>query len=473
MGDPLEKAVRDHAYVHACLHDHGVVRKEIGAAMERLHFIFLYGMTASIGFLGGALALRGRGLFVVTIAFAVLLPTLNFWFVEMIYGQIQLIIRDSRYCLALERRISQLIGQPFAGDYLHRPMFEGDKESDGSFPVGWETWVGGKEGPGDQHLGMHLRLAVGLFVLLSLVSVLVYVYLFPAGSLLPGTGLKANALRFAPLFLEATKDVLLLEHVAYIVYPLDAIPPAMRPLNIWRSFMKLYDQLMQKSLRARSTFDLSALVAVLVQALVITWATGWQGLVVYGIVIVMATVSTAYARSQKVRVDTSPLDTRSWKNSVANTGTASVMGILSRSISTPHWHGIVMAAFVASLGAGISDTLSHEIGALYGGTPRVITTFSRANPGDSGAVSLVGTVAGLVAAFGLAFIGGGMGLLSLTLCIVAGGCAFLGNLVDSVLGATLERRGVVDNNGVNAACTLSAAIFVVLASWLFLQKMPV
>jgi uncharacterized membrane protein len=45
---------------------------------------------------------------------------------------------------------------------------------------------------------------------------------------------------------------------------------------------------------------------------------------------------------------------------------------------------------------------------------------------------------------------------------VAAGAGVLGTFIDSLLGATLERRGVIGNNGVNFASTFAAAAIALL-----------
>ncbi|MCB0559485.1 MAG: DUF92 domain-containing protein, partial [Phaeodactylibacter sp.] len=41
-----------------------------------------------------------------------------------------------------------------------------------------------------------------------------------------------------------------------------------------------------------------------------------------------------------------------------------------------------------------------------------------------------------------------------------GAAGFMGNLVDSILGGSLQQRGYLDNHGVNLVSTLSAAAFM-------------
>jgi len=139
--------------------------------------------------------------------------------------------------------------------------------------------------------------------------------------------------------------------------------------------------------------------------------------------------------------------------------------------------------FLAALAAANADTWATEIGSALGGRPYDLRTGRPAPPGTSGAVSLPGTLAALAGAalLGL-FAGDGAGWGIVTAAGVGGAFA------DSLLGATLQarwrdphrpghlterpqagppdrgRRGV-DNDAVNALCTLAA---VVLA--LCLQK---
>jgi uncharacterized protein (TIGR00297 family) len=126
-----------------------------------------------------------------------------------------------------------------------------------------------------------------------------------------------------------------------------------------------------------------------------------------------------------------------------------------------HSSGSHMALFtlaLAALAEAAADTVSSELGKVLGGCPRMITTLRTVAPGTDGAVSLAGTVAGVlaagvVAAAGTAAVGGGPATFVIS---TAGG--IFGLLFDSVLGATLERRGMLNNDAVNFLSTLSAAV---------------
>ncbi|MFB6296186.1 MAG: TIGR00297 family protein [Halobacteriales archaeon] len=112
-------------------------------------------------------------------------------------------------------------------------------------------------------------------------------------------------------------------------------------------------------------------------------------------------------------------------------------------------------AFLGSLSAAMSDTLSSEIGVLFG-PPRLITTLARVEPGTDGGVTLKGVLVGvgggaIVAA--IAALAFGVSAQGSVVVVAAG---VLGMLVDSILGATVEGRWV-GNQAVNFLATLAGA----------------
>lgn len=113
-------------------------------------------------------------------------------------------------------------------------------------------------------------------------------------------------------------------------------------------------------------------------------------------------------------------------------------------------------AFAGSIATALSDTLSSEIGGLYD-EPVMITTFDRVAPGTDGAVSLVGTVAGIVGAGIVAGVFVVLGPVAVVGGVVVTVAGTLGMLVDSVLGASLEGR-LMGNHGVNASATFAGAV---------------
>ena len=73
--------------------------------------------------------------------------------------------------------------------------------------------------------------------------------------------------------------------------------------------------------------------------------------------------------------------------------------------------------------------------------------------GEDGGISVGGTLAGFLASALVVALAFGMGLCGRAGLIITLSAAVAGNLLDSVLGATLERRGLVTNGIVNFAGT--------------------
>lgn len=120
---------------------------------------------------------------------------------------------------------------------------------------------------------------------------------------------------------------------------------------------------------------------------------------------------------------------------------------------------LLFALLLAALAEAAADTVSSEIGQVVGGRPRLITSFKAVEPGRDGAVSLAGSLAGVFAAAAVA----GAGTWALRggwrLFWIGSAGAVLGLFFDSLLGATLEKRGWLNNDAVNFLSTASAAGF--------------
>jgi uncharacterized protein (TIGR00297 family) len=151
-------------------------------------------------------------------------------------------------------------------------------------------------------------------------------------------------------------------------------------------------------------------------------------------------------------------------------------------------------AALGALAAASSDTWSTEIGTLFGGTPRLITTWKEVEPGMSGGVSAAGFAAGIAGALFIALFGAfAVPQHHARLAEAAAIGGFGGCLADSLIGATLqlrrycdrchrwserrvhscgyrtrEARGIswLSNDAVNLCGTLAGAVIAVLAGWL-------
>lgn len=146
-------------------------------------------------------------------------------------------------------------------------------------------------------------------------------------------------------------------------------------------------------------------------------------------------------------------------NALANCGLAAAAALVSMAGGAPD---LARLAVVAALTAGASDTVASEIGKAWGRTTVLVTSLARVAPGTPGALSLEGTVAGLVGALGLAALGAALGLVPSSWTWIVVVAATAGSLAESALGATLEPAGIVNNDLLNFFNTAVAAAGAVL-----------
>lgn len=122
--------------------------------------------------------------------------------------------------------------------------------------------------------------------------------------------------------------------------------------------------------------------------------------------------------------------------------------------------------FVASFCTKLGDTVSSEIGKAYGRTTYLVTNFKTVPRGTEGAVSVEGTLAGLIAAAllaGFAWVTEAVGVAGAVLCVVASQIA---NFGESFIGATLQGKdgfGWLDNDVVNVInISLGSALAILM-----------
>ena len=113
------------------------------------------------------------------------------------------------------------------------------------------------------------------------------------------------------------------------------------------------------------------------------------------------------------------------------------------------------------------------MGKAFGRRTFLVTTLRPVPPGTDGAMSVEGTLAGVAASLLVAALGVAAGLLPAAALWLLPIAAFVANLLESLLGATLERRGLLDNEAVNFLNTLAAALFAAAAgAWVPLSTEP-
>ena len=172
-------------------------------------------------------------------------------------------------------------------------------------------------------------------------------------------------------------------------------------------------------------------------------------------VFVLAWITTRLGYARKQRLGTAEArEGRRISQVLANLSMAGAAGLASAVLQ---WRQLALLILAAALAEAAADTVSSEYGQAMGETATLITTGEQVPGGTDGGITLPGTIAGLCAAVVVTAVCFATELVSLRLAGVAALAAFLGMLVDSVLGATLERRRILGNDAVNFLSTVTAA----------------
>jgi uncharacterized protein (TIGR00297 family) len=189
-------------------------------------------------------------------------------------------------------------------------------------------------------------------------------------------------------------------------------------------------------------------------------------------VVAISSVTTKLGRGKKERLGTAESKRgRSPSQVAANLGIAAIAASEFFQSWLVDSHGFanttlvpmpLFAIALAALAEAAADTASSEFGQVFGGTPRMITTLRKVEPGTDGAITIVGTLAGVIAAAAVAAFGTWAISGDRTMFWISCAAGVFGLLFDSILGATFEKIGWLNNDAVNFLSTASAAIFAIL-----------
>ncbi len=197
---------------------------------------------------------------------------------------------------------------------------------------------------------------------------------------------------------------------------------------------------------------------------VIVWGTlNWQGYVVVMFYFLVGSAVTKIGMAQKEAegIAEKRSGMRGPENVWGSALTATLCAIATLFVDSP-FKELLILGYVASFATKLSDTTASEVGKAYGKTTFLITNFQPVPRGTEGAVSLEGTLAGIVGSIAIAFVGWAVGLINLygiIICIIA---AFIATNIESVIGATIQSRfNWLTNEVVNFFNTAIGAIVAI------------
>lgn len=191
--------------------------------------------------------------------------------------------------------------------------------------------------------------------------------------------------------------------------------------------------------------------------------SGWLGVVALTAFFAAGTAVSAYRKRDKARLGLAEARNgqRTHVNALANGGVAAALGALAW--AWPAHQPLLELALVASLASATSDTFSSELGNVWGRRYWDVRTGKRGQRGQDGVISMEGLAAGVL---GAALIAGMYAAFrgEIALSLIVGASGMAGNLFDSLLGATWQRKARLNNHGVNAVSTVWAAFVAFLLS---------
>lgn len=211
---------------------------------------------------------------------------------------------------------------------------------------------------------------------------------------------------------------------------------------------------------AARTVDGSGVIAGFLVGFVIYTFLNWQGylLLLTFFIIGSACTKFGYKRKAAVKLAQENKGRRGMRHALANAGVATACALFSALTPYP----VVFAlAFAGAFATAAADTASSEIGQLLGRRTFLITTFRPVPRGTEGAVSLEGTLAGVFASLLIAALGAALGLFSWKGVPAVVLAAFVGTTFESLVGAALEKRQLLDNEALNFLNTLVGALIAV------------
>ncbi|MGD6940826.1 DUF92 domain-containing protein [Cytobacillus gottheilii] len=180
----------------------------------------------------------------------------------------------------------------------------------------------------------------------------------------------------------------------------------------------------------------SGSICAVVVGISIGYNFGYEGLLILGLFFLSSSILSLYKKQKKAAIEeiVQKGSNRDWQQVAANGGAAAAASLLYFQTADEAW----LLAFLICIASANSDTWSSEIGSLSKQAPISIRTFKQAQAGTSGAVSVMGTLAGIAGSFVIGFAGLHLFDLELAAFWLVFLFGFIGNLLDTVMGAYFQ-----------------------------------
>ena len=197
-------------------------------------------------------------------------------------------------------------------------------------------------------------------------------------------------------------------------------------------------------------------VAGIVVAFILMLTAGFSGFLPLLTLFVLTMFATRWRRRRKERLGLAErFGGRTGSQVLANLGTAACCALPV--LWFPEFSELLLTGAMAALAEAAADTVSSEVGQGSARSAFLVVGFRRVPIGTNGAVSVPGTLSGIVAACLVAWVSGAAGVVDWYWVPVIAIAGAVGMMFDSLLGATWENAGRMGNDAVNFVSTAFAA----------------
>ncbi len=207
---------------------------------------------------------------------------------------------------------------------------------------------------------------------------------------------------------------------------------------------------------------------------VVVWGTlGWRG---YGVVMFYFLVGSAVTRIGMAQKEAEGIaekrgGARGPENVWGSAFTATICAIGVAAVQLgwldPQWRSLLLLGYVASFATKLADTTASEVGKAYGKSTFLITTLKPVPRGTEGAISVEGTLAGILGGLIISVVAYGVDLITLVGVVICAIAAFVATNFESVIGATIQNKfDWLTNELVNVINTIiGAVVAIAIAIW--------
>ena len=208
-----------------------------------------------------------------------------------------------------------------------------------------------------------------------------------------------------------------------------------------------------------------ALIGVFI-AIFIWFSGGLVSLLSLFIFFVLGSIASSWKKDYKSNIGLAQekQGMRGVANVLGNGGAAGLIAVLSQVLALDVDLAKIM--IISSFAGACSDTFSSEFGNIYGRKYFNIISLRIEQRGIDGVISIHGLVFGVIGSLciAFAFLCFEKDLIYFGIIAIGG---FAGNLIDSILGATLQRKDLINNHQVNFLATSSSALLAAFTYFIF------